>query len=75
MTSVRSSASQYCRKSLPERSALSPTETNAERPSPCVRARSIAAMPKAPLWDAKPTRPGGGAAGAKVAFSATPGRC
>ena len=30
-------------------------------------------MPNAPLWEAKPTRPGGGAPGAKLAFSETAG--
>jgi hypothetical protein len=31
---VSASDSQYCRKSLPERSALFPTETNDEMPDP-----------------------------------------
>ena len=46
------------RKSLPERSALSPIETNDESPIPRVAASSIAAMPSAPLWDAKATLAG-----------------
>jgi hypothetical protein len=55
------------------RSALSPSETNDDSPMPRWRARSIAAMPNAPLWDAKPTRPAGGAPGENVASRATAG--
>ena len=62
------SCSQYSRKSLPDRSALSPIETNDENPMPRAAAASIAAIPNPPLCEAKATSPGGGAAGATVAF-------
>ena len=68
------SCSQYSRKSLPERSALSPIVTNDENPMPRAAAASIAALPNPPLCEAKATSPGDGAAGATVAFSAISGR-
>ena len=68
------SCSQYSRKSLPERSALSPIVTNDEKPMPRAAAASIAALPNPPLCEAKPTSPGGGAAGATVASRAISGR-
>ena len=46
-----------------ERSALSPIETNEDSPIPRAAASSIAAIPNAPLWDAKATLPGVGVAG------------
>ena len=64
------SCSQYSMKSLPERSALSPIETNEESPIPRAAASSMAAMPNAPLWEAKATLPGVGSPGANVALSA-----
>ena len=67
------SCSQYRSRSLPERSALFPVETNEDRPRPRRAASAIAAMPNAPLWDANATPPGGGATGANVAFSPTSG--
>ena len=48
---------------MPERSALSPIETNDESPMPRAAASSIAAIPNAPLWEAKRDAPGVGAAG------------
>ncbi len=73
ITSVPGSFSQNRRKSLPERSALFPVETNEDRPSRRRAASAIAAMPNAPLWDANATPPAGGATGAKVAFSPASG--
>ncbi len=54
-------------------SALFPTETKDDIPSPRALARSITAKPRAPLWERNPTRPCGGYADAKVAFSRTSG--
>jgi hypothetical protein len=48
-TDVSGSCSQYSRKSLLERSALSPIETNDDSPIPRAAASSIAAIPNAPL--------------------------
>ena len=59
------SCSQYSRKSLPERSALSPIETNDDSPIPRAAASSIAAIPNAPLWEANATLPGVGAPGSE----------
>ena len=72
-TAVPGSCSQYSRKSLPERSALSPIETNEENPIPRAAAASIAAIPNPPLWAAKPMLPGGGVVGASVASRAISG--
>ena len=58
------SSSQYWRKSLPERSALLPTETNDDRPSPSVARRcSSSAIPSRRSARGTPTVPGGGAVG------------
>ena len=62
-TQVASSSSQYCRKSLPERSALSPVDTNEDRPTPRRAASAIAATPSAPLCEASATGPAAGATG------------
>jgi hypothetical protein len=70
-TFVPGSCSQYCRKSLPERSAWFPTETNDERPSPRRPAASMIAIPRPPLCDRKPTGPGTARCGANVAFRRT----
>src|ERR1700693_6175041 len=70
--SVAPSASQYWMTSLPDRSALLPTDTNDEIPDPSACARAITAMPSPPLWERKPTRPGVGLSGAKVASRLTP---
>ena len=70
MTSVAASSSQNRSRSLPERSALFPVETNEDRPSPRRVASATAAIPNAPLCEANATPPGGGATGANVAFSA-----
>ena len=56
-----------------ETSALLPTETNAERPSPRVSATSSSASPSAPLCDEKPMWPGGTERAANVAFRLRPG--
>ena len=56
-----------------ERSALSPSETNALRPIPRRDMPSIAAAPKAPLWETKPTVPAGTSARANVPVSETSG--
>ena len=71
--SVSGSCSQYWRKSLPDRSALLPTETNDDSPTPRRLAASMIAIPRPPLCDMKPTRPGTAAGGAKVALSRTSG--
>ena len=60
-------------KSLPERSALLPTETNEDRPSPSRSAASMIAMPSPPLCERKPTRPAAAWCGANVALSRTSG--
>ncbi len=56
---------------MAEMSALFPTETKVESPNPSALAYSMIASPRAPLWDRKPTRPSGGASGAKVALRRT----
>jgi hypothetical protein len=72
-TRVASSPSQYWRKSLLDRSALSPVETNDESPMPRAAAAAIEATPIAPLWEASATGPWTGAVGAAVAFSRSAG--
>src|SRR5579859_2235632 len=72
-TEVWPSASQYWRTSLPDRSALLPTEMKDEIPIPRTPANWTAAMPSAPLCDIRPTPPGGGRLVAKVALRRTPG--
>ena len=67
------SSSQKRRRSLPERSALLPTETNDERPIPSSRECSSSAIPKPPLWESIPTLPRGGMSEAKVALSIASG--
>ena len=57
MTLVASSSSQYSSRSFDETSALFPSDTNAESPSPRPRACSTTASPSAPLCDANPTDP------------------
>ena len=56
-----------------DRSALLPTETNEDSPSPSSPARSIAAIASAPLCDRNATGPAGGRPGANDASSATAG--
>src|SRR5205807_2516742 len=73
ITPVRGSASQYCRRSLPETSALLPTLTNVERPTARSRARFRIAIPSAPLCDEKATRPAGGTIGENDAFKLNAG--
>src|SRR5690242_4052247 len=71
ITSVASSPSQYRSRSFPEMSALFPTDTNVEIPSPSELAYSMIAKPSAPLCDEKPPRPDGGTLGANVASNRT----
>ena len=58
---------------MPDRSALLPTETNDESPTPSRPAASMIAIPRPPLWDMKPTRPAVAGCGANVALSRTSG--
>ena len=57
-----------------DRSALSPSETNALSPIPRRDMPSIAAAPNAPLWETKPTVPAGTSARANVAGQRQSGR-
>ena len=72
-TSVAGSCSQYCNRSLEDRSALSPSDTNALSPIPRRDAPSIAAAPNAPDCDTNPIDPAGTSARANVAVSDTSG--
>jgi len=72
MTRVPGSFSHHSMRSLPETSALLPTLTNCEMPSPSAPAVSRIASPSAPLCDENATVPAGGQAGANVASSSTP---
>src|SRR6185436_21040867 len=73
MTRVASSSSQYSSRSLLDTSALLPTLTNVERPTPRVDASARIASPRAPLWDDSPTWPGGGKIGENDAFNGSAG--
>ena len=66
-TSVRASACQCCSRSLPDTSARSPIDTNADSPSERRSASARKVPASAPDWDRTPTRPTGGAVPAKVA--------
>ena len=55
---MRSSSSQYCRKSLPLTSALLPSETKLEIPMPARVAAFSTAMPTAPDCEASAIGPG-----------------
>ena len=68
ITDVASSASQYRSRSLPEMSALLPTDTKLEMPMPRRALSSISEMPSAPDCVMNATLPGIGSTGAKVAF-------
>ena len=57
---VAVSSVQYCSRSLPLTSALSPTETNVDTPTPVRRARSSRATPTALDCASMPTPPGAG---------------
>ena len=59
-TSVESSSSQYCRRSLPDTSARFPAEMKLDRPRPRFCTFSRIAEPRAPDWQKKPARPRGG---------------
>ena len=56
---------------MPETSARLPAETNVESPSPRSAAAARMAMPRAPDWQKKPTRPRPGSTGARVALRLT----
>ena len=60
ITFVRGSSDQYWIKSLPETSALFPTETKLEIPRFSRVACSRRARPRAPLWEESATLPAGG---------------
>src|SRR5215470_14472439 len=66
MTSVASSDSQYCNKSLPETSALLPTLAKDETPRPSCLARLTRAMPSAPDCELMAMFPAGGSIGVKA---------
>ena len=66
-TSVPGSSSQYWSRSLPLTSALLPTDTKLDTPSPMRADRSRMAMPSAPDWDCMAMRPGPAAYGENVA--------
>ncbi len=65
------SSNQYCRKSLPERSARFPAEMNVESPAPRRCRPDSTAIPIAPDWVNRPMRPAAGDSGAREAFSRT----
>ena len=67
--SVPASSSKCSSRSLEETSALLPTDTNADRPSPRAAASARKARPSAPLWDEKPMLPAGMWVGPNVALS------
>ena len=67
---VAGSSSQYSIKSLEDRSALLPIETNVETPSPSERAVCKIAMPSAPDCEEMAIEPLGGRVGVKVALIA-----
>ena len=67
------SSIQAASRSLPETSALLPSDKKACTPSPSSRARSSSAIPTPPDCEATARPPGGGTAGEKVAFSRTCG--
>src|SRR5699024_3604513 len=70
-TSVLGSDSQYCSRSLPEMSALLPTDTKLDSPRFRRDAAARIARPSAPDWLEKATRPPGGNTLEKVAFIRT----
>ena len=72
-TSVDSSSSQYCSRSLPDTSARLPALTNVERPRPRLRTFSRIAEPSAPDWQKNPARPRGGISPASDALIETAG--
>ena len=54
-------------------SALLPSDTNCEKPSPTSRAASSIATPRAPEWEANATEPGSAGAGVNDASMRTSG--
>jgi hypothetical protein len=68
MTDVAMSLSRYRSRSLPEMSALLPTDTKLEMPMPRRALSSTNERPSAPDWVMKATLPGIGSTGANVAF-------
>ena len=73
MTCVRGSASQYSSRSLPETSALLPSDTNIERPSPRSRSSARMASPRAPDCEENATGPATGSFAENDACSRTAG--
>jgi len=73
ITRVRSSRSQASSRSLLLTSARLPTETNCEIPNPHLAAAETTAMPSAPDWEIRPSRPGRIGMPAKVALRRTAG--
>ena len=73
-TSVSSSSSQNCRRSVPDTSARLPALTNDDRPRPRRSTLSRIATPRAPDWQKNPTRPRGGISGDREAFIDSLGR-
>ncbi len=71
--SVESSSIQYCMRSLPETSTRLPAETKVEMPRFRRAAEASTAMPRAPDWANRPSRPCGGSVGAREALSRTAG--
>ena len=72
-TSVASSSSQYCRRSLPETSARLPALTNVEMPRPRFLTFSRIAEPSAPDWQKNPARPRAGITDDRDALTDTVG--
>ena len=72
MTSVSGSWSQYSSRSLPEMSALLPTDTKVDNPRPRSLACSMTASPSAPDCDENAIRPGIGNVDENVPFMRTP---
>ena len=66
---MASSCSHHCRRSFADRSALSPTETTLENPSPKASARWSSAVASEPDWLRKPMGPGATRTGSGTACS------
>src|SRR4051794_36467280 len=72
-TSVASSSSQYCSRSLPDTSARLPALTKVEMPRPRFLTFSRIAEPRAPDWQKKPARPRAGITDDSEALTETVG--
>ena len=71
--SVESSSIQYCMRSFPETSTRLPADAKVEMPRFRRAAEARTAMPSAPDWAKRPSRPCGGSVGAREALSRTAG--